>query len=55
MKNPKFEALNSLPCKRLFSFILQGEQYQSPNFPNLKRLGNLNLYSVSILDIKVYR
>jgi hypothetical protein len=48
MKNPELKARNSLPRERLFAFISQGEQYQNPNFLNLKRLSILDLSGISI-------
>lgn len=55
MKNTKYEILNFLPREILFSFISQGEQYQNSSFPNLKRLSNLDLFRVSILEIRICR
>ena len=60
MKNPKFEALNP---KSRFSNLKNEDprftgQAQNSNFPNLKRLSNLDfghlkLFGVSILEIRI--
>ncbi len=62
MKNLKIEALN---YKSRFSNLKNEDprftgQYQSLNFPNLKRLsdldfGHLKLFRVSILEIRIRR
>lgn len=62
MKNPKIDpesssGLDSVSCRTL---DVRHEQYQNSNFPNLKRLsnldfGHLNLFRVSILEIRICR